>query len=77
MRALRDVLVPAAQGALDELQRGTDAVILPMLTGLAAAAAHAPAPDGDRIEAWAADQRTRTGRLHVALPFFLAAGTAP
>ncbi|MFF7339416.1 hypothetical protein ACFZAT_18970 [Streptomyces sp. NPDC008163] len=32
-----------------------------------------------RIEAWADEQRTRarTGRLYLAVPFFLAAGTAP
>ncbi|MYW11611.1 SAM-dependent methyltransferase, partial [Streptomyces sp. SID2563] len=37
------------------------------------------APDAARIEAWADEQRARarTGRLYAAVPFFLAAGTAP
>ncbi|MFK0101774.1 methyltransferase domain-containing protein [Streptomyces sp. NPDC091040] len=58
----------------------TDPVFLPLLTGLAAAAPRTPdAPDAARIEAWADEQRARarTGRLYAAVPFFLAAGTAP
>ncbi|WP_433701390.1 methyltransferase domain-containing protein [Nocardiopsis sp. CA-288880] len=51
----------------------TDAGVLPMLTGLASAAVAAGAVPGDRAAAWADEQRERagTGRLFVAIPFFL------
>ncbi|XKK42356.1 hypothetical protein HFP72_00820 [Nocardiopsis sp. ARC36] len=51
----------------------TDAGVLPMLTGLASAAVAAGAVPADQAAAWADEQRERagTGRLFVAIPFFL------
>ncbi|MFE2090047.1 hypothetical protein [Streptomyces sp. NPDC059460] len=57
----------------------TDAAALPMLTGLAEAARDTGALTAAEASAWTADQRARarTGRLFLALPLFVAAGTAP
>ncbi|MFB6989376.1 methyltransferase domain-containing protein [Streptomyces sp. NPDC056178] len=57
----------------------TDAAALPMLIGLAEAAREAGALTAAEASAWTADQRARarTGRLFLALPLFVASGTAP
>ncbi|AEM85051.1 methyltransferase domain-containing protein [Streptomyces violaceusniger] len=51
---------------------------LPLLTGLAERACAAGAITGDQAGAWCAEQRerARTDRLFLAVPMFLAAGTA-
>ncbi|MFD6163019.1 hypothetical protein ACFWF7_15710 [Nocardia sp. NPDC060256] len=53
----------------------TDELMLPMLTGLAAAAVASTNLDKDRAESWVVEQkaRARTGRLLVAVPLFIAA----
>ncbi|SDH71469.1 methyltransferase domain-containing protein [Nonomuraea jiangxiensis] len=54
----------------------TDAMMLPMLSGLAEAARGAGAITGEEAAAWVADQeeRARAGRMFLALPLFVAAG---
>ncbi|WP_344209923.1 methyltransferase domain-containing protein [Nonomuraea bangladeshensis] len=56
----------------------TDAAMLPVLAGLAAAARTAGAVDADQETAWVAEQRRRaeTGRLFLALPIFVASGVS-
>ncbi|MER7366857.1 methyltransferase domain-containing protein [Nonomuraea wenchangensis] len=56
----------------------TDAAMLPVLAGLAAAARAAGAIDADQEAAWVAEQRRRaeTDRLFLALPIFLASGVS-
>ncbi|MFI6998180.1 methyltransferase domain-containing protein [Nocardia sp. NPDC050175] len=55
----------------------TDDLMLPMLTGLAAAAVASTNLDEDRAEVWVAEQtaRARSGRLLLAVPLFIAAAT--
>ncbi|MFE7399221.1 methyltransferase domain-containing protein [Streptomyces sp. NPDC057557] len=57
----------------------TDAAALPVITGLAEAARDTGALTAAEASAWTADQRARarTGRLFLALPLFVASGTAP
>ncbi|MGW1678020.1 methyltransferase domain-containing protein [Saccharopolyspora sp. NPDC002376] len=57
----------------------TDAMILPVLVGLAEAARSTGAITADEAEAWTADQQRRaeTGRLFCALPIFLTTATKP
>jgi endo-1,4-beta-D-glucanase Y len=53
----------------------TDATMLPVLTGLAAAARATGAITDEQAEAWTTEQtnRARDGRLFLALPLFVAA----
>lgn len=55
----------------------TDAMMLPLLTGIAGAALSAGAISQDQHDAWTADQagRAAAGRLFLALPLFLASAT--
>ncbi|MBC6471313.1 methyltransferase domain-containing protein [Actinomadura alba] len=57
----------------------TDQMMLPMLSGLADAARAGGAITGEQAEAWTAEQaeRGQDGRLFLAIPMFLAAGTRP
>ncbi|MFE3901682.1 methyltransferase domain-containing protein [Streptomyces sp. NPDC059153] len=57
----------------------TDAAALPVITGLAEAARDTGVLTAAEASAWTADQRARarTGRLFLALPLFVASGTAP
>lgn len=53
--------------------------ILPMLTALAESAVTTTAVSRDDVDTWLTDQtaRTRSNRLFVTLPIFIAAGTRP
>ncbi|MDQ0382010.1 methyltransferase domain-containing protein [Amycolatopsis thermophila] len=57
----------------------TDAVMLPVLSGLADHGLQAEAAPPEQITAWLDEQQRRAaaGRLFLAIPFFLAAGTRP
>ncbi|WP_072482305.1 methyltransferase domain-containing protein [Amycolatopsis australiensis] len=57
----------------------TDRRMLPMLTGLAAAASAEGAVDRDRAEVWVAEQTRRadSDRMFLAVPLFIAAGVSP
>ncbi|MBC6462496.1 methyltransferase domain-containing protein [Actinomadura sp. HBU206391] len=68
-----DVTVEVHTGVL------TEQVALPLLSRLADAARNTGAITAEQAEAWTAEQteRGRTGRLFVAIPMFLAAGTRP
>jgi SAM-dependent methyltransferase len=57
----------------------TDAMMLPLLSGLADTARATGAISAPQAEAWAAEQaeRGRNGRMFLAVPMFLAAATRP
>ncbi|MFC4013803.1 methyltransferase domain-containing protein [Nonomuraea purpurea] len=57
----------------------TDTTMLPMLTGLAEAARVAGAITAGQEAAWTAEQtgRARSGRMFLAVPMFVVAGTLP
>jgi hypothetical protein len=80
-RAYRSLLLDAGFGdVIVEVRTAifTDRVMLPMLTGLAAAASDAGAVDRDCVDAWLAEQTRRAGsdRLFLAVPLFIAAGVS-
>ncbi|MBM0276304.1 methyltransferase domain-containing protein [Micromonospora tarensis] len=81
-RSYRDLLLAAGFTAVSLEARTvvfTEAPLVHMLTGLATAAREAGAVTAEQATVWLTDQRDRAaaGRLMVALPFFVAAGTAP
>ncbi|MGP3948607.1 hypothetical protein [Streptomyces sp. 7N604] len=57
----------------------TDAMWLPMLSGLAEAACSAGAINREEADAWVAEQqqRSRAGRLFLAVPIFAASAVKP
>lgn len=57
----------------------TEEEVLPMLTGLAEAAAEAGAVTAEQAASWSGEQRerARTGRLFVAVPFFVVSAVRP
>lgn len=79
-RAYRALLLDAGFGEVGiEVHTAvfTDATMLPILTGHATAARESGVISDDEAESWLAEQarRARDGRLLVAIPMFLAAGT--
>jgi SAM-dependent methyltransferase len=81
-RAHRNLLLDAGFGDVTVEVRTavfTGPPMLPLLTGLAEAAASAGAVTRDQADTWIADQtaRAETDRLFLAIPMFVAAGTAP
>jgi ubiquinone/menaquinone biosynthesis C-methylase UbiE len=81
-RAYRNLLSEAGfEDVTVEVRTGifTEATMLPMLSGLAHAACAAGAVDREQADAWIEEQaaRSRSGRLFLAIPLFLAAARRP
>ncbi|MEU3072210.1 methyltransferase domain-containing protein [Streptomyces laurentii] len=81
-RRYRNLLLDAGFGDVTvEVRTGvlTGPAVLPLLTGLAEGACSAGALTREETDRWIADQRSRAtrDRLFLALPLFIAAGTAP